>query len=178
MKLPEVKSKDRPEKLWYAIYCRSRNEKKVNELLQEAGVETFLPLLKTRRQWSDRKKWIVEPLFRSYIFVNITKDEYRSVLQIDGVVRFVTFEGKAVEVPLQQIKAIRQFLDNEEDLSLINENLKPGDSVEIFRGSLRGLNGKLTEIRGKQKVLVEIESIGRTIVLTIPKSYLQPLKRK
>ena len=160
-------------KTWFAIYCRSRNEKKVNDLLQRDGIETYLPLLKSLKQWSDRKKWVEEPLFRSYIFVHISKTEYLKVLQSDGVVRFITFEGKPVPVPPQQILAIKQFLDKEENPEQFTDSFDIGDKVEIFRGSLKGLIGNLVDLRGKQKVRIEIESIGKSIILTIPKSYLK-----
>jgi len=161
------------QKTWYAIYVRSRNEKKVNLLLERDGIETYLPMLKTLKQWSDRKKKVEEPLFRSYLFVHIDKQEYMKVLQTDGVVRFITFEGKAVPVPRQQILAIKQFLNKEENPELLTGTFAIGDQVEIMRGSLKGLTGNLIDLRGKQKVKIEIESIGKSIYLTIPKSYLK-----
>ncbi|MCB2219415.1 MAG: UpxY family transcription antiterminator [Bacteroidetes bacterium] len=165
-------------KSWFAIYCRSRNEKKVNALLLHDGIETYLPILKTLKQWSDRKKWVEEPLFRSYIFVHITLKEYMKVLQTDGVVRFITFEGKPVPVPPQQIIAIKQFLDSEDAPHMVNESFQIGDRVEVFRGSLKGLAGNLVDWRGKQKVRIEIESIGQSIVLTVPRSYLKVIPKQ
>jgi transcription antitermination factor NusG len=164
------------QKKWYAIYTKSRNEKKVYALLEEAGIDTFLPLMKVMKQWSDRKKWVEEPLFRSYLFVRIKQDEYFKALSVTGAVRYITFEGKAAPVPEQQILAVKQFLDNEEDQTIFSEQFKIGDKVEIFRGTLKGLLGNLVDIRGKQKVRIEIESIGQSIILTIPKSYLKVIK--
>ena len=164
------------QKKWYAIYTKSRNEKKVNTRLIEAGIETFLPLQKILKQWSDRKKWVEEPLFKSYLFVNINQTDYYKVLSVIGVVKYISFEGNAVVAPQQQIMAIKQFLNNEEDQSISSESFKVGDQVEIFRGALRGLLGNLVDIRGKQKVKIEIESIGHSIVLTIPKSFLKVIK--
>lgn len=165
------------EKTWYAIYVKSRNEKKVYARLLETGLDSFLPLQKTLKQWSDRKKWVEEPLFRSYLFVCIKKDEYYKVLGIIGVVKYISFEGKAVPVPEQQILAIKQFLNNEEDQLISFESFNIGDRVEIYRGALRGLIGNLVNIQGKQKVRIEIESIGQSIVLTIPRSYLKVSKK-
>ena len=63
------------EKYWYAIYVRSRHEKKVHQLLLEIGIESSLPLIKTTRKWSDRKKKVEIPLFRGYVFVKIDVDK-------------------------------------------------------------------------------------------------------
>lgn len=164
------------QKTWYAIYTKSRNEKKVCARLIEAGIETFLPQQKILKQWSDRKKWVEEPLFRSYLFVYISKDQYYKVLNIIGVVKYISFEGKAVPVPEKQILAIKQFLNQEEDQLTSSESFSIGDQVEIFRGALKGLSGNLVDMQGKQKVRIEIESIGQSIVLTIPKSYLKVTK--
>lgn len=164
------------QKTWFAIYTKSRNEKKVFARLIEAGIEAYLPQQKILKQWSDRKKWVEEPLFRSYLFVQISQEDYYKVLSIIGVVKYISFEGRAVIVPDQQILAIKQFLNNEEDVLLSDESFKIGNKVEIFRGALKGLMGNLVELKGKQKVKIEIESIGQSIVLTIPKSYLQVVK--
>ena len=164
------------KKKWYAIYTKSRNEKKVNTRLRESGIETFLPQQKVLKQWTDRKKWVEEPLFRSYLFVLISPDEYYKVLSVSGVVKYIIFEGKAVPVPEQQILAIKQFLSNEEDQFISSESFNIGDKVEIFRGTLKGLLGNLVNLQGKQKVRIEIESIGQSIMLTIPKSYLKVIQ--
>lgn len=160
-------------RIWYAVYCRSRFEKKAFELLTEAGIETFLPLVKTLKQWSDRRKWVEVPLFRSYIFVQITPKEYLKVLNTLGIVRFITFEGKAVPIPPKQITAIRHFLNAEKDHNLSPDDLTIGSVVEIQRGALMGLKGNLVDIQGKKKVKIEIEAIGKSIFITIPKSYLK-----
>ena len=160
-------------RIWYAVYCRSRFEKKAFELLTETGIETFLPLIRTLKQWSDRRKWVEVPLFRSYIFVHIIPKDYLKVLNIDGIVRFITFEGKAVPVPPKQITAIRRFLNTEKDYNISPDVLTIGNVVEIQRGSLMGLKGNLVDIQGKKKVKIEIEAIGKSIYLTIPKSYLK-----
>lgn len=141
--------------------------------MRRDGIETYLPLLKSLKIWSDRKKWVEEPLFRSYLFVHITMKEYQQVVQTDGVVRFITFEGKPVPVPDSQINAIKQFLDSDDAPDLMSGKFEIGDTVEVFRGNLKGLTGNLVEWRGKQKVKIEIESIGQSIILTVPKSYLK-----
>jgi transcriptional antiterminator RfaH len=161
------------DKIWYALYTKSRNEKKAHAALVSSGIESYLPLIKNLKQWSDRKKWVEEPLFRSYLFVHILPAEYYTVLNTFGVVRYVTFESRAVPVPPQQILAIREYVNSGEFLDAPVSSFLQGDQVEIFRGALIGLTGKLIRLQGKQKVIVEIESIGQSITLTIPGSHLR-----
>ena len=166
---------------WYAVYTLPRAEKKAYAELVSKGIGAYLPLLRTLKQWSDRKKWVEEPLFRSYIFVNIPQSLYFDVLNTQGVVRYITFEGKAVPVPEKQIEAIRYYLADESigaDLPLASaRNLyTPGQTVEVIKGPLTGLTGELTGITGKHKVRIEITAIGQSILVTIPMAHLEVVK--
>jgi len=77
---------------WHTLYVRSRFEKKVFTALTEKGIEAYLPLQKTLRQWKDRKKCVQEPLFRSYCFVRVTRQTYYECLTVPGVVKYVWFD--------------------------------------------------------------------------------------
>lgn len=164
------------DKLWYALYVKSRTEKKVSSELNANGIEHYLPLQKVLKQWSDRKKWVEEPLFRSYIFVFINLDDYYKVLQMHGAVKYISFEGKAVIVPPPQIEAIKYFLNEKDPEDLKLQRWEKGEKVEIVLGSLAGLIGELVEVKGKNRVSVEIESVNRTLLLQIPKSRLRVIK--
>ena len=126
------------EARWYAAYTKPRNEKKALERLLAAGIETYLPIQRRLKQWSDRKKMVEEPLFRSYIFVRITQKDYYNVLNTYGVVRYVTFEGKAVPIPNNQIDLIKNLLEQNVEIEAVEESLEPGTRVEVKFGSLIG----------------------------------------
>ena len=162
-----------PEKSWYALYTRSRAEKQINELLIRAGFDTYLPLQKVLKQWSDRKKWVEVPLFRSYIFVHVSPSEYYGVLNTPGAVRYISFEGKAVAIPPQQIEAIRQFVDTGQLLPDVELSIIPGTMVEIIAGPMKGISGELLEILGKKKVRIEIDGLGQSVFLELPASHIR-----
>ena len=103
----EIPALVKPEKGWYAIYTHSRAEKRVSDRLTEAGIETFLPLQKTLRQWSDRKKLVEKPLISSYVFVKVVPKEFFTVRKTDGVVKFIMLQGKPVVIPEIQITNLR-----------------------------------------------------------------------
>src|SRR4030042_6761553 len=98
---------------WFAAYTRSRAEKAVARELEKQHINYYLPLYKTIRQWSDRKKKVEEPLIRSYIFVHITDKEYRKVLETSGVVNIVHFSGKPVSIPDWQIDNLKILMGAE-----------------------------------------------------------------
>ncbi len=162
-------------KSWFAVYVKSRTEKKVAAEFQKTGIDHFLPLIKELRQWSDRKKWVEAPLFRSYVFVHIEPREYFAVLKVNGVTRYITFEGKAVSIPFQQIEAIRYYLDEKDPDTNNNLVWEKGKKVEIISGSLTGLTGELVKVKGRNKISVEIEAVGKSILIETKKTKLRML---
>ncbi|MEA3296034.1 MAG: UpxY family transcription antiterminator, partial [Patescibacteria group bacterium] len=125
---------------WYAVYTRSRFEKKVNEKLIEKDIEVFLPLQKTVRQWSDRKKTVEIPLIRSYVFVKINFNDYLKVLDTYGVVRFMTYirNSNPAPIPREQINNLRILTKTDSDIEVTCEKLNPGDKIKVTSGLLNG----------------------------------------
>jgi transcriptional antiterminator RfaH len=159
---------------WYALYTRSRAEKKVFSELLKQNITAFLPLRKALRQWSDRKKTVDVPLFNSYVFVNISLKDHLASLKVDGVVRLVSFGGKAVPIPVQQIEAIKAYLgEGAPEYDESNVDLETGVNVEITRGPMIGMNGILLTLHGKHRVKVEIECVGQSLIIDIPKASLK-----
>lgn len=159
---------------WYALYTRSRAEKKVHSELQAREINSFLPMRKTLREWSDRKKKVEVPLFNSYVFVNVSEKEYLQALQAEGVVRYVSFSGKAVAIPPQQIEAIKAYLDEGAPQYEESElKLEAGVNIEITRGPMMGLTGILLTLHGKHRVKVEIDCVGQSLIIDVPRTSLQ-----
>lgn len=163
-------------KKWFAIYVKSRSEKKVLKLLEDIGVESFLPLITRVKQWSDRKKKVEEPLFRSYLFVNIPLSDYYTVLNVNGVVKFITFEKKPVPVPDNQIIAIKEYLNDKELHSIDYEDFKEGELVRIKSGQMKDLIGRFIKINGKHRVIIDIEAVGQSIPINIARSNVEAVK--
>ena len=162
-------------KKWYAVYTKPRWEKKVAERLDEKRIEHYLPMVKTLKQWSDRKKWVQEPLFKSYIFVHISEDEYLPSLQTPGVVRYVTIGRERISIPPLQIEAVRQFIESGDDLLTASPEMHVGDRVIVRRGPLNGLEGTLVEIHQKHRVRIVIDGIQQSLHIKVPMSFLEKL---
>ena len=160
-------SKKEDEK-WYALYTKSRFEKKVGLLLSEAGIESFVPLIKTMKQWSDRKKLVEEPLFRSYIFVKTTTDKFNSVRNIDGAVYIVSFNKVPAVIPEEQINNLHLLLNSNEKFDICQEEFFTGDIVEVMQGPLHGLKGSFVDYRGKTHIMLRIDAINQSLVVHIP----------
>jgi transcription antitermination factor NusG len=164
------------EKQWHVVYTRSRAEKKVQLELTIKNIENFLPMQKKLRQWKDRKKWVEMPLMSGYCFVQITRKEYDLVLQINNVVSYVRFEGKAAIIPDKQIDALKQMLKQYVfDVNVTTDNFEPGKKVEVVEGPLIGLRGELVEARGKNKFIIRFTQINSIFSVEIPANQLSLL---
>jgi len=144
---------------WYAIYTRPRWEKKVNTLLQQKGIESYCPLNKVRRRWSDRIKTVEEPLFKSYVFVKIDDEEKTNVRMTDGVVNFVYWDGKPAIIKEKEIQVIRRFLDEYEQVEVHKMHFEPNERVRVTAGPMMDqegnkLPGRIMEIN-EEDVLMD-----------------------
>ncbi len=166
------------EKKWYAIYSKPRWEKKVDTLLQKKNIHSWCPLQKIEKQWSDRKKIVEEPLFRSYVFIriNIASDEMLNVLTTDGVLNFVKYLGKPAVIRDNEVDLIQKYLSEKdvkiEVLSL--NDFKENTKVKVNHGIFMDKTGIVLQ-GGKKKVYVELKSLGHIMVVEFPKEHLSPL---
>ena len=117
------------KQVWKVVYVASRQEKKVALRLQQEGIEAFLPLYKKLSQWSDRKKWVEVPLFNGYIFVKPTLKQRDQVLQLQGALAYVRYNGADAEVKDKEIEIINTVLSSGYSLESINT---PEDFKIVF----------------------------------------------
>jgi transcriptional antiterminator RfaH len=163
------------EEKWYAIYTKPRAEKLVNQRLLEQGVETFLPLQKTYRKWSDRKKLIEKPLLPSYLFIRTKTKNFHHVYRVQGIVKFISFEGKPVSIPNKQIDNLRLLIDSDASIEVTSEIFARGDNVEVISGSLVGLRGELIKTGKKNRVVIRIDRLDQNLLLKIPVAFLRKI---
>jgi transcription antitermination factor NusG len=162
------------KRYWYVVYTRPRWEKKVSGLMAERDLEVYCPLNRIRKKWSDRIKWVDEPLFKSYVFVRIREEDQQTVRMVSGVVNFVYWLGKPAIVKDREIAAIRNFLNEYSDVQAIPLEIETNAKVTIRRGAFMDKEAKVVKVINN-KVKVVIESIGYSLVAVVDKSNLSLL---
>ncbi len=161
---------------WYAIYTRANGEKKLLANLEERKIECYLPLKKTLKIWSDRKKWIEEPLFRCYIFVKVSYKDYFTALNTQGAVCYISFGGKAQPIPEAQISSIKTFLaQSDHEVTLTYERIQKGVTVEVLYGSLKGVKGEVINICRQSRLVMRIDSMNCSLYANISKEEVKIL---
>ncbi len=162
---------------WLAIYTRPRWEKKVNQLLTEKGLESYCPLNKVRRKWSDRVKVVEEPLFKSYVFVKVSDDDRTAVRMTPGAINFVYWQGRPAVIREKEITIIKRFLNEYKNVEVQAMEIKVNQRVRITNGTLMDQEGKVIDIRHKS-VKVAIDSLGYILVAYIDRSKLTSAQSK
>jgi len=147
---------------WYVLYVKSKSEKKVTSSLQDKGIEVFCPTITETRIWSDRKKKVITPLFKSYIFVNLSASERNLVFSVPGAVRYLFWLGKPAVVRDEEIETIKKWLDqdNLEDIEL--ENYVPGSNIQLTKGVLKGRDAEIIEVSGN-KMRLYLKCLGMVV---------------
>lgn len=157
---------------WYVVYTRPRWEKKVAKMLDERGLESYCPLNKIYRKWSDRKKTVFEPLFKGYVFVRVDEEHKWEVKNIDGILNFIYWNGKPAVVREHEIKTIKKFLSEFAEVEVQDNNLAVSTAVTIKQGILMNYHGIILEVMGN-KAKVQIESMGLQLSAIFEKKNLE-----
>lgn len=148
------------KQMWYAAYTKPFWEKKVAGLLSDKNIENYCPVQKVVRQWSDRKKVLFEPLFKSYVFVRITEKEQVKIRQINGVINFVSFMGRPAIIRDCEIDTIKQFLNDFENIKVEKMKFEVHDKVKVIGGPFMNMGGSIIEIKNSTiKVLLPSFSV-------------------
>jgi len=161
---------------WYAILSRSRHEKVAATALTNAGILSFLPLVKEVHRWSDRRKLVEVPLFPGYVFVQIpySAEAQLGVLKASGVVHFVGNRQGPVPIPDREIAAVHAVLEQKVECSPY-PFLQVGRRVRIRGGSLDGIEGILVGRDSASKLVISIELIQRSLAVSVYNFDVEPV---
>ncbi len=161
------------EEYWYVVYTKPRWEKKVASLLEARGIVYYCPLNKVIKQWSDRKKVVLEPLFKSYVFLKVEEEKKWDILKFEGILSYVKWLGKPAKIRETEIENIRKFLKEFETVEVVDERLEINARVKVRQGALMNYQGILMYLSGN-KACVKIESMGLQLITYFDKKNLEP----
>ena len=162
------------KKNWFAVYTKPRWEKKVAALLLERGIENYCPINKVTRQWSDRKKVVMEPVFKGYVFVKLEEAKKWEVKQVNGILNFVYWLGKPAVIRDEEIDTIRRFLNEFDDVQVEPKGVVVNSEVRIRQGVLMNYHGIVIEVLGNRAV-VKIDNLDIQLSAHFDKKNLEPL---
>lgn len=161
--------------IWNALYVKSRHEKKVADFFAKNGWDCYLPLHKSLKVWSDRKKFVEEPLFRGYIFIPNNPLLHDRVLQAPGVVNFVRYNGQNAKIKNQELQSIQYFIDKGYHIeSIVLDSFQTGELVVIQAGPFKGLRAEIQkENKNNKEYILLLESLGQAVKVSLPSEILK-----
>lgn len=159
---------------WYVIYTKSRYEKAVADKLALFGIEVYCPLLKRKKLWSDRWKWVEEPLFRSYCFVRLEDKNRDRIFTVPGVVRYVYHCGKLAIIRDKEMDLLKNWLMQYDHDSILSETLNVNDRIRIRSGALMDKEAEVLESKGHYALLL-LEDLGLQVKVDLRKNIIEKL---
>jgi transcription antitermination factor NusG len=165
MRLPAVL------KEWYVFRVRPRHEKLVSAVLRGKGYEEFLPLTHSKRKWADRSTIVDLPLFPGYVFCDLERPEIGKVICTYGIIDVIRAGSSPLPANRCEIEGLRKA--TEEELQL--ESWPYVDSsitgrLRILSGPLSGLEGVLVQVRGKERLILSVDLLRRSVLVELPSS--------
>ena len=165
------------DKQWIVVRSKPRSEKVAHNELVKKNIESYLPLLKERRKWSDRKKWVEFPLFSSYLFARIDIKDSIFVLQTQGVNTIVKFGKQIAIVQNSVIEAIRLAMEGGYQLEPV-EYFVEGNKVEVIAGPMKGVKGIVAKLKGQNRLIIKIDAIQQALSIQIESKFIRKLNSK
>lgn len=164
---------------WYAVSTRPNAEKKVFERLTANSYETYLPLVSSIREWSDRKKKIKTPLISTFVFVKLDSSKIYDVLKIQGALGILKYLGKPAIIKEQEIENLKILMTDATEVSkLENIEFEHGEDVLVTKGPFMGLVAQSVIIKGKRRIIVSIEALGSVMEVNLPLSFVIKVGKK
>ncbi|WP_339606801.1 UpxY family transcription antiterminator [uncultured Roseivirga sp.] len=157
---------------WTAFYTKPRNERKAAERLTAKGFDVYCPTRTVLKQWSDRKKKVIEPVFNSYLFAKVDEACRLEILKDSSIVSNVRWLGKPAIIQDKEILEIRSFLEEFPLLELVHEDFQVGSRVNVGSGPLSGQSGVIRKTQGNRVSLL-ISSLGVELQAEIGMNHLR-----
>lgn len=148
---------------WFILYTKPQQELKVAERLEKLGIESYCPYTEEIRQWSDRKKKIVVPLLKSYVFVNLQEKDRSKVFDVPGVVRYLYWLGKPAVASDKEITILKESLSIP-FLTIKVEDFTRGKKIIIPAGPFKEAVGTVVKVSTKY-ITVALEQLGFLVTL-------------
>jgi transcription antitermination factor NusG len=159
---------------WYALKTRSRHEKRVRDQLVQRGVDTFLPVCDSWRQWKDRKTRVEMPLFPGYCFARFPLVDRLRVMTVAGVASLVSINNRPEPIREDELAAIRHLVSTRLHYDP-HPFLEEGMDVEVVRGPLAGVRGKLLRKDRVTRLVLAVTLVRQAAVVEIHPADVAPV---
>lgn len=158
---------------WYLIYTRPLHEKKVHSQLNGLSIRSFLPTTKVLKTFRQKKKFVDQPMFPSYVFIYLENmQQYYYGIDLDGALHYVKVGKDIVRVNNDVVDNIKLVTDRADEVEVCESHFQPGQKLVISEGPLTGLSCEVVDHNHKRRLLVRVDLLQRHLLLTLPTEHL------
>jgi transcription antitermination factor NusG len=154
---------------WLVAYTKPSWEKKLADQLTQKGFTVYCPTQRVKRRWSDRTKWIDQPLFSSHIFIHMEPERRDAVYFTPGFVRFLFWNKQPAQVRETEIETLKRWLNDFDHEAISIQPLAAGSQVSVKSGPLQGREGTVLEQRGT-KLELYLEDLQVKVTVDLAKT--------
>jgi transcription antitermination factor NusG len=159
---------------WYAVYTKHQHEKSATTFLTRKGFEVLLPLYRAAHRWKDRMQVVAQPVFPCYLFIRTRLERKLEIVQTPGVFWLVGSGGHASLVPDSEIASIRKIAESSTYFEP-HPYLTSGDRVRVLAGPLAGIEGILTRVKNRYRVVLSVELLQKAVAVEVDISAVERL---
>ena len=155
---------------WFCLRSQPKHEHIAAAHLQQLPeVEVYLPRIRFKRSTKRGPVWFTEALFPNYLFARFDlAANMRQLHHTRGVRGIVHFGDQWPTVP-DEVVAELQTTVGAEEVYVMPDEFKPGESVEVSGGAFHGLMAVVTRVMpARQRVAVLLEFLGRQTMVELP----------
>jgi transcription antitermination factor NusG len=164
------------ERRWFAIYTKVKCEKYVKDNIERKGIECYVPLMSKSRRYTRKVKHFEVPLINCYAFVHITKDQYLPVLETEHVFKFIKQGKDLIAIPENEISILKKITGFAlETVNIRKSDFLIGTEVEVSKGNLAGIKGRIVNQNNNNSFVVELINIGYQFRIDIDADLLSPI---
>ncbi len=156
---------------WIVLHARPRCEKRILEVCQQQGAVGYLPVRRKTHKYGGRVREFTSPLFSGYAFALVDPRQKAFLRQNRNVANILDVVDQ--ETLVRQLQQIRVALESGNDIEVL-PYLEIGRIVRLAHGPLRGLEGRVTRIKGRSRIVVNVDMIRESVAVEIDLSWLDP----
>jgi len=160
------------ERMWWAVYTKSRQEKALARYLCSRSIPFYLPVIDKMSLIRGRKVRSSIPLFANYLFMFGTEEERTCGLQSNRISQILTvhdqmrFDG--------DLQSVCRLTTSSMDLTM-ESRLVPGQRVRVRKGTFEGLEGTVVLRRGKTRLVVHVDFLQQGASVEIDDFLFEPI---
>ena len=155
---------------WFCVRTQPKHEHiAAAHLKQDVDLEVYLPRIRFKRATRRGPVWFTEALFPNYLFARFDLAAcVRRVCHARGVRGVVHFGDRWPIVPETVIEELRATV-GADNVHVIREELRPGETVQIAGGVFHGLRAVITRVMpSRDRVAVLLEFLGQQTTVELP----------